>query len=252
MSRRLDSFLRDSLTSTGTWAHDGGSWPSASHSSCCLGVFGRCSSPRTTWVMPISMSSTTLASTKIGRPLPRSRTKSSSESWANVTSPRMASWTTVVPSGHAEPQDPAGTRLQAAVAGVAVVAGLAGLLGAGLDLLAGEVAVVGLAGGVEALGRGDVGLGVGALEVGALEHRVVGADAQPGEGVDDALGPLRAVAGLVGVLDPQDERAAELAGQRPVVEGRAGPADVEEPRRRRRDAEAGDSADQLHVPVDRR
>ena len=240
MSRRLDSFLRDSLTSTGTCAHDGGSWPSASHSSCCLGVLGRCSSPRTTWVMPISMSSTTLASTKIGRPLPRSRTKSSIESLANVTSPRTASWTTVVPVRDAEAQRPGpGPGSEAAVAGVAVVAGLAGLLGPGLDLLAGQVAVVRLAVGVQALGRGDVGRGVGALEVRALEHRVVGADAQPGQGVDDALGPLGPVAGLVGVLDPQHERAAELAGQRPVVERRARPADVEEPRRRRCDAEAG-------------
>ncbi len=75
-----------------------------------------------------------------------------------------------------------------------------------------------------------------ALEQRALEVRVVGGDADPRQRVDDALRPLRAVAGLVGVLDPEDERATGRAGQRPVEEGRAGPADVEEAGRRRGEA----------------
>ena len=155
------------------------------------------------------MSSTTLASTKTGVPLPRSSTKSSMASWSNSTSPRTTSRTTVVAVGHAEPQHPAGRRAEAAVTRVAVVALPAGRLRPLLDLLAGEIAVVGLAGGEQLLGGGDVGGGVGALEVRALEHRVVGGDAEPGQRVDDALRPLRPVARLVGVLDAQHEAAAE-------------------------------------------
>ena len=67
MSRRFDSFWRFSFTSTGTWANTGSSPPPrACHSSSAFGVLGRCSSPRMTWVMPMSMSSTTLASRNIG------------------------------------------------------------------------------------------------------------------------------------------------------------------------------------------
>ena len=61
-----------------------------------------------TWVMPMSMSSTTLASTNNGAPDDLTTTKSSMASWAKTTSPRMRSWTTVVAVvGHPEAQGPA-------------------------------------------------------------------------------------------------------------------------------------------------
>ena len=91
---------------------------------------------------------------------------------------------------------------------------------------------------VQTLCRGHVGRGVMALEVRPLERRVTGGDAEPGEGVEDALRPLRVVAHLVGVLDAQHERAGLLLGQRPVVQRRAGTTDVEAPRRRRGEAVA--------------
>ncbi len=98
MSRRLDSFCRFSLTTTGTWAQTGGLTPSASQSSCCLGVLGRCSSARITWVMPMVMSSTTLASRNTGEPSARAITKSSIFAFSNVGSPRTRSTTFVSPS----------------------------------------------------------------------------------------------------------------------------------------------------------
>jgi hypothetical protein len=121
---------------------------------------------------------------------------------SNETSPRTTSRTTVVPSG---------TRNR--------------------SLLGRQVAVVRVAGGEESLGRGDVGGRVRALEVRPLECRVVGADAQPRQRVDDPLSPLRTVTSLVGVLDPEHEPTAQPPGERPVEQRRAGPADVEEPGR---------------------
>ncbi len=80
--------------------------------------------------------------------------------------------------------------------------------------------------------------GVLTLEVRALEVLVVGGDPDPRQRVDDPLRPLGAVAGLVGVLDPQHEGTAEAASQRPVVQRRARPTDVERAGRRRRETEA--------------
>ena len=54
--------------------------------------------------------------------------------------------------------------------------------------------------------------------------------------VDRRLGRAR----LVGVLDPQQELAAMVAGEQPVEQGGAGAADMEEAGRRGR--EAGDDA----------
>ena len=76
-------------------------------------------------------------------------------------------------------------------------------------------------------GRGEVRLGVLALEVGALEVWIVGRHTDPGEGVDDALRPLGPVPGLVGVLDPQHERATESTGERPVLQRGPSATDVE-------------------------
>src|SRR5690606_15260374 len=105
--------------------------------------------------------------------------------------------------GGAEPQGAAGAGVQPAVAAEPVVA-LVLVTGAGDDRLAAAVAVIGAAGVSEPLGGLGVLLGVGGLEVGALVLLAV--HSEPGEGADDALGPLGAVAGCVGVLDPQDER----------------------------------------------
>ena len=99
LSRRFDNFLRCSLTSTGTCAHVGGATLSAFQIICCFGVFGKCSSARTTCVMFIIWSSTTLARRNIGDPLPRKSTKSSMVALSNFTSPRTRSCTTVSPAG---------------------------------------------------------------------------------------------------------------------------------------------------------
>ena len=141
---------------------------------------------------------------------------------------------------HAEAQDPAGPGPEPAVARVPVVARLARRLGPLLDLLGREVAVVGVTAPRTAAAPACTWATALALwKYGPSNMRVVGADAEPGEGVDDPLRPLRPVAGLVGVLDAQHEAPAEPLGERPVEQRRPRPADVEEARRRRGDAEAG-------------
>ena len=107
-SRRFDSFCRFSFTSSGTCANTGSSPPSrALQSMMALGVLGRCSSARITWLIRMSMSSTTFASRNIALPLPRTRTKSSMRAFSNSGSPRMRSTTVVVPSPRsAEAQRP--------------------------------------------------------------------------------------------------------------------------------------------------
>ena len=73
-SRRFDSFLRFSFTISGRWANTGRSdrLERLRTSSIAFGVtLGRCSSPRMTWVMPMSTSSTTLARKNIGVPFER-------------------------------------------------------------------------------------------------------------------------------------------------------------------------------------
>ena len=70
----------------------------------------------------------------------------------------------------------------------------------------------------------------------ALEIRPAGAvlagafvpvEAEPAHAVEDRLAGFLGVAGLVGVLDAQDERAAMFAGEEPVEERGACAADVE-------------------------
>ena len=50
------------------------------------------------WVMPMSASSTALATRNMGRPLLRTMTKSSRLTFSKLTSPRMRSVNPVVPS----------------------------------------------------------------------------------------------------------------------------------------------------------
>ena len=52
--------------------------------------------------------------------------------------------------------------------------------------------------------------------------------AQPAEAAQDDFGGLGGVAGGVGVFNAQDERAAGMAGVKPVEQGGAGAADVQE------------------------
>ena len=133
--------------------------------------------------------------------------------------------------GNTEAQHSTRAWFELTVTRVAVVPRLAASPRPLLDLLRSQVAVVGEVALEEALGSGDVGSGVGALEVRPFERRVIGGDSDPGKRVDDPLGPLRMVARFVGVLDAQHERATLLLRQRPVVQGGAGSADVEDPRR---------------------
>ncbi len=139
--------------------------------------------------------------------------------------------------GRAEAQGAAVAAGQAQVAAMAVVArcrisGGGPLLGASVDLLAGAATGVQGAVGPQRLDGGAMGVPLGRLEVRAL----VGLHAQPGQRLNDAVGPLGAVALRVGVLNPQDEDAAALAQEEPVVQGGTGAADMEVPRRRRGEA----------------
>ena len=93
-----------------------------------------------------------------------------------------------------------------------------------LQLPRARVAVIGAAGGDEALGDLLVARGAGELVHGVA----VPVDAEPGEAVEDRLdrGLGRALA--VGVLDAQQHLAAVLLGEKPVEQRRARPADVQE------------------------
>ena len=111
-----------------------------------------------------------------------------------------------------------------------------------LDLVVGAVAVVGAARLAQALQ--DVGVDLAAL---ALAVRRVGAadlgalvpvEAEPAHHLEQRVVGLLAVAGRVGVLDPEDERAAVVTGEGPVEQGRAGQADVGRAGRGRAEADA--------------
>src|SRR5262249_56052048 len=68
-----------------------------------------------------------------------------------------------------------------------------------------------------------------------LEGRLaVPVDAEPPERALDLLDGLRDLAARVGVLDPEQARAAVLLREEPVEEERADAADVQETGRRRR------------------
>src|ERR1700722_2761202 len=89
----------------------------------------------------------------------------------------------------------------------------------------GAVAVVSPALLVEAGRRFRVPGQVVRLEVRALV--LARADAEPGHGADDAVGPLGPVAGGVGVLDAQHQRAALMPGEGPVEQNGPGTAHME-------------------------
>src|SRR5690606_1344167 len=120
------------------------------------------------------------------------------------------------------------------LAAVAVVAGGlpggAGGLAAGVELLLGAVAAVGVPGDqqpgrdvpVEVHALGLAVRGVGAADLGAL----VPVEAQPAHRVEQLGVGLLGVAGRVGVLDAEDQGALVVLGERPVEQGGADQAHV--------------------------
>ena len=83
-------------------------------------------------------------------------------------------------------------------------------------------------------------VGAVALEVRALiDDLLVPRQAEPLESLEDRARALVGAARLVGVLDAEEELAAELLGVEPVEERGARAADVEVAGRRRSEAEAG-------------
>ena len=147
------------------------------------------------------------------------------------------------------------------LAGLDAALGLGGVdvAAAALVALEGVLAVLGglLVGG-ELLGRAEAGVGAAlvpellgglAVEVEALGLLVgaevaadlgalVPVEAEPTHGAQDDLRVLLGGAGGVGVVDAQDEDAVVRAGKSPVVDGRAGAADVELAGRGRRKTDA--------------
>ena len=104
----------------------------------------------------------------------------------------------------------------------------------GFELLGGLEALVGEPG----LEHRRRGLAV-PVEAGALVDRLaVPVEAEPVEHVGDAVGPLWSGPRDVGVLDAQQELAALVTGEQEVEQRRAHPADVQRPRRRRREPDA--------------
>lgn len=75
-------------------------------------------------------------------------------------------------------------------------------------------------------GVGDFGMARCPLE---LEHgRFIAAQAEPVQPVEDRGDRFLGRAGAIGILDPQQELAAMMAGEQPVEQGGAGTADMEE------------------------
>src|SRR5262249_13951497 len=113
-----------------------------------------------------------------------------------------------------------------------------------VELLGRAVAAVGPALVEEALGVGAVDLEpaglpeIPAVAAVVLRAFVVPIEAEPGHRVEDLVDGLVRRAIAVGVLDPEEERTAVVAGEEPVEEGRPGATDVEVPRGARGEANA--------------
>ncbi len=124
------------------------------------------------------------------------------------------------------------------VAPAPVVAGRAalgqGALAHLLQLLGGAVAAIGAAGPEQR--HRHLGM---AGRAGKLEHgRLVGAEAEPVQALQDQPRVFVGAAGAVGILDPQQEFAAVMAAEQVVEEGGAGAADVQRPGGAGREARA--------------
>jgi hypothetical protein len=112
--------------------------------------------------------------------------------------------------------------------------GFLGLLTLAREVFLRAEATVGGAAFEEGLGGLLVFFHVFGLEVGAL----VPVDAHPLQAVQDGPGGFLGGALHVGVFNAQNQFAAGLAGEQPVVQGRAGAADMQKARGGRREAHA--------------
>ena len=121
-----------------------------------------------------------------------------------------------------------GERLAAEAIGALLALGR-GLLGGALGF--GAVVAIDVARGEQSVGGPAIALGPLRLEVGAERPADLGpfvpVDPDPAEAVEDLPDGILDVPLLVGVVDPQDELAAVMAGQQPVEQGRPHPADVQ-------------------------
>ena len=95
-----------------------------------------------------------------------------------------------------------------------------------VERLGRAAAPVGPALGEEALGMGAVDLGALRLPIAGRGRPLVPVEPEPPHRVDDLADVLLGGARAVGVLDPQDEDAAVVAGEGPVEERGPGAADV--------------------------
>ena len=120
--------------------------------------------------------------------------------------------------------------------------GFLGGLALGIQLLLGAETRVGGAGIDELLQRCLVRVGALGLEVGAAGAAHLGAlvpiEAEPAQSAQNDLRVFLGGALGIGVLDAQHERAARGASKRPVVNSRAGAADMKLARGRRRETNA--------------
>ena len=103
-----------------------------------------------------------------------------------------------------------------------------------LELLRAGVAAVGAAGSEQLIG--DLAMALGALKL--ADRLAVPVEPEPFEPVENRVDRRLRRAFAVGVLDAQQERAAEMLGVEPVEQRRPRAADMQEAGRRRR--EAGD------------
>lgn len=89
---------------------------------------------------------------------------------------------------------------------------------------------------------------VGAGELG--DDVSIPVEAQPAQTVQDGVDRRLGGAGTIGILDAQEELPAMVSCEKPVEQRRAGAADMQETRRRRREAGADGVVFVLHVRID--
>ena len=106
----------------------------------------------------------------------------------------------------------------------------------GTDVIGGRRRAVGVPGVQQRLQR----FAVAGRAVGLQDRPLVPVELQPAQRVEDLLDVLRRGALAVGVLDPQHQLAVVVARQQPVEQGRAGAADVQRTRGRRRETDPHD------------
>ena len=187
-----------------------------------MGVLERWSSPRTTWVIAgvevvdgdrevverraVGAGDHRIVDAGVGEP---------GLAADHVVDDRLA----VVGHAQAHRAGLLGLAAEAAIGAVALLVGL--------DVVGGRGRVVGVAVGEQLLER----LAVALRALGLEDRPLVPVELQPAQRIEDLLDVLRRRALAVGIFDPQHERAILALGQQPVVQRRAGAADVERPGR---------------------